>query len=113
MATFDDLIAEAASVPIASWDFSWLDGRAIEERPTWRYFDRVCERVSGVSSLLEIQAGTGTMIGALPSLPVLSAATEGFPPSVDVAASRLRVRGVRLVVTSQSRPGLPFVSESF
>jgi SAM-dependent methyltransferase len=113
MTTFDDFIAESASVPIVSWDFSWLDGRAIEERPSWRYFDRVRERISGVSSLLEIQAGTGTMIGALPSLPVLSVATEGFPPSVRVAASRLKARGVHLVVTSQSRIGLPLVTESF
>ncbi|NUS58117.1 MAG: SAM-dependent methyltransferase, partial [Streptomycetaceae bacterium] len=26
--TFDDLVAEAAAVSVAGWDFSWLDGRA-------------------------------------------------------------------------------------
>jgi hypothetical protein len=33
---FDQLVAEAAQVAIEGWDFGWLDGRAIEERPTWR-----------------------------------------------------------------------------
>jgi SAM-dependent methyltransferase len=53
------------------------------------------------------------MIGSLPVTPRLAVATEGFPPSVIVAAPRLRARGVALVVTSQGRPGLPFASESF
>ena len=31
--SFDELVAEADSVSIKSWDFSWLDGRGTEERP--------------------------------------------------------------------------------
>jgi hypothetical protein len=31
---FDDLVEEAEQVPIEGWDFGWLDGRAVEERPT-------------------------------------------------------------------------------
>ena len=113
--SFDDLVDEAERAPIEGWDFGWLDGRAVEERPSWRYFDRVAERVVGadVSQLLEVQAGVGSMIGRLPSLPGLSVATEGWPPSVAVAASQLRSRRVRLVVTSQTRPGLPFADGTF
>ncbi len=34
--TFEDLLAEAEAVPVDGWDFSWLEGRASEERPsTW------------------------------------------------------------------------------
>jgi hypothetical protein len=33
--SFDDLVAEAVAVEVSGWDFSWLDGRAIEERPPW------------------------------------------------------------------------------
>ena len=113
MAAFDDLVREGELVPVEGWDFSWLDGRALEERPSWRYFDRAVERAASVSGLLEVQAGTGRMIGSLPVLPALAVATEGFPPSVAVAAPRLRERGVTLVVTSQSRVGLPFADESF
>ena len=53
------------------------------------------------------------MTSRLPSLAGLSVATESFPPSVAVAAPRLRSRGVHLVVTSQIRPGLPFTDETF
>ena len=60
MAEFDDLVDEAERTPIEAWDFSWLNGRAVEERPTWRYFDRVAERVPSVSALLEVQAGRGS-----------------------------------------------------
>jgi SAM-dependent methyltransferase len=113
MAEFDDLVRDAELAPIEGWDFSWLDGRAIEERPSWRYFDRVVERAASVAALLEVQAGTGRMIGSLPSLSELAVATEGFPPSVAVAAPRLRERGVHLVVTSQTRAQLPFSDQSF
>lgn len=41
------------------------------------------------------------MIGRLPSLSLLSVATEGLPASVAAAAPRPRARGVHLVVTSQ------------
>ena len=104
---------EAELAPVGGWDFGWLEGRALEERPSWRYFDRVSERAAVCSSLLEVEAGAGRMIGSLPVTPRLAVATEGYPPSVAVAAPRLRARGVALVITSQARPGLPFVSETF
>jgi SAM-dependent methyltransferase len=66
-----------------------------------------------VSTQLEVQAGVGSMIGRLPSLPALSVATEGFPPSVARAAPRLRSTGVQLVVTSQTRQALPFAAGTF
>jgi SAM-dependent methyltransferase len=110
---FDALVDEAERAPIEVWDFGWLDGRATEDRPTWRYFERVAERVAGVSTLLEVQAGVGSMIGSLPSPPRLAAATEGFAPAVAVAAPQLSSRGVYLVVTSQTIPGLPFTDGTF
>src|SRR5262245_49769562 len=97
---FDDLVNEADTAPIEGWDFAWLDGRAVEDRPSWRYFDGVVDRAAKVSRLLEVQAGVGSMVGALPSLPTLSVATEGFPPSIARAARRLRSAGVHLVVVS-------------
>ncbi|MGH7883913.1 MAG: SAM-dependent methyltransferase, partial [Candidatus Dormibacteraceae bacterium] len=35
--SFDELVAEADVVDVAGWDFSWLEGRATEERPPWGY----------------------------------------------------------------------------
>ncbi len=113
MNRFDDLVSEAESAPVGEWDFGWLEGRAVEERPSWHYFDRAAERAAAARSVLEIEAGVGTMIGALPTLPTLAVATEGFPPSVRLAAPRLRSRGAHLVVTSQTHTGLPFVDGAF
>jgi hypothetical protein len=110
---FDELLREAEHAPVGGWDFGWLEGRAVEERPSWHYFDRVTERAAACSTLLEVEAGVGRMIGSLPVLPRLAVATEAFPPSVAVAAPRLRARGVPLVVTSPARPGLPFASGRF
>ena len=107
MGRFEDLVAEGEAAPTGTWDFSWFAGRAVEERPSWHYFDRVVDRVEGVDVLLEVQAGTGSMVGNLPRLPRLAVATEGYGPSVAVAAPRLRARGVHLVVASQDGTGLP------
>ena len=35
--SFEELMAEAVAAPVAGWDFSWLDGRATEQRPSWGY----------------------------------------------------------------------------
>ena len=107
MTDFDELVDDAAMAPIDGWDFGYLDGRALEERPSWHYFDRVAERAASVASVLEVQAGVGAMIDRLPVLPPRAVATEGFPPSVAVAAHRLQARGVFLVVTSPTSTGLP------
>lgn len=35
--SFDKLIAIGEAADVTGWDFSWLDGRATEERPPWGY----------------------------------------------------------------------------
>jgi hypothetical protein len=35
--SFDDLVAEAEAASVDGWDFSWLAGRATEQRPSWGY----------------------------------------------------------------------------
>jgi len=113
MPDFDELVSVAEEAPVDGWDFTWLAGRATEDRPTWRYFDRVAERAAGVSALLEVDAGLGAMIGNLPLRSALSVATEGFAPSAAIAAPRLSAVGVHLVIVSPDRPGLPFADGSF
>lgn len=110
---FERLVRAAEAAPIEGWNFDFLDGRAVEERPTWRYFDRVCERVATAESLLEIQAGTGAMIGTLPAGPALAVATDGHPPSIAIAGPRLRARAMHLVAVSPTDVGLPFASDTF
>ena len=45
-ARFEQLIAEGNSEPTEGWDFSWFDGRATEERPSWRYSRELRNRIA-------------------------------------------------------------------
>lgn len=56
---FDDLVAEAQAASVQGWDFSWLDGRASEERPSWGYARMMGERMAVASAALDIQTGGG------------------------------------------------------
>jgi len=53
----DGLIAEAAAAEVTGWDFSWLDGRATEERPPWGYSRLLAERLPRATSALDIDTG--------------------------------------------------------
>lgn len=113
MASFDELIDEAEHAPIDGWDFSWLDGRATEERPSWRYFERVAPRAADANRMLDLQSGGGELLAGLPSMPTLLVATEGYAPNVVVAARRLLPRGAWVVATESDRQALPFPSDTF
>jgi SAM-dependent methyltransferase len=113
MRTFDDLVAEAEAAPIDGWDFSWLDGRATEERPPWGYSARLAERAAEAERLLDLQSGGGEVLAGLPTFPPLLVASEGWPPNVAVAARHLRPRGGHVVAAHDDRGALPFRSGWF
>lgn len=97
---FDDLVAEAEAAPVDGWDFSWLDGRASEQRPSWRYAHAMSERMARADVGLDIQTGGGEVLAEVPRLAARTAATESWPPNLARAAALLRPRGVP---TSPSR----------
>ncbi|MEV4562774.1 class I SAM-dependent methyltransferase [Nonomuraea sp. NPDC049419] len=110
--SFDDLVQEAGSVSVAGWDFSWLDGRASEERPSWGYSQLLGERMAKVRSVLDVQTGGGEVLAGVPTLPPVTVATESWPPNLKLAASRLRPRGA-WVVHDDDEPRLPFADAVF
>ncbi|MER7954121.1 methyltransferase domain-containing protein [Streptomyces sp. NPDC096030] len=114
--SFDDLIAEAEAAPVAGWDFSWLDGRATEERPSWGYQRLLGDRVAAASAALDIQTGGGEVLaGALQTgagKPAVLAATESWPPNVVKATRLLHPLGV-VVVADPDEPPLPFADAAF
>lgn len=112
-ASFDELVSEAEAAPIHGWDFSWLDGRATEERPSWSYSTGVADRAEVASLMLDLQSGGGEMLGDLPHLPPVLVATEGYAPNVAAAARRLRPRGAFVVTVQDDRPDFPFASNTF
>lgn len=110
--SFDDLVAEADSVSVDGWDFSWLDGRASEQRPSWGYQRLLGERLAAVEAALDIQTGGGEVLAGVPALPPLMAATESWPPNLAKATALLHPRGA-VVVADADEPPLPFADASF
>ncbi|MGI5353332.1 class I SAM-dependent methyltransferase [Streptomyces sp. CA-250714] len=110
--SFDDLVAEAGAVSVDGWDFSWLEGRATEERPSWGYQRRMSARLATASAALDIQTGGGEVLAGAEKLPATMAATESWPPNVAKATALLRPRGV-VVVADQDEPPLPFADGAF
>jgi SAM-dependent methyltransferase len=110
--TFEDLLAEAEAVEIAGWDFSWLEGRATEQRPSWGYQRLMARRLATVAAALDLQTGGGEVLAQAPSFPPTMAATESWPPNAALATRRLHARGVVVVQVSDDLP-LPFAGEAF
>jgi SAM-dependent methyltransferase len=110
--TFEELVAEGASVPVAGWDFSWFEGRATEERPSWGYARMMAERMTHVTSALDIQTGGGEVLAEIHQAPPLLAATESWPPNLAVAARHLRPLGATVLAVAGGGD-LPFAEASF
>ncbi len=113
---FEDLVSEGAAVPVEGWDFGWFAGRATEERPLWGYAGLVAKRVARASSVLDVQTGGGEVLAwaleRASALPSVLAATEAWPPNLDVARRRLAAFGVEVVDVADDAP-LPFAPASF
>lgn len=109
---FDALIEAGASADVSGWDFSWLDGRATEERPAWGYALQLADRLSRASASLDIQTGGGEVLAEAEIFPTTAVATESWSPNVLKATRLLHSRGV-VVVADPDEPPLPFADEAF
>jgi SAM-dependent methyltransferase len=109
---FEDLLRIGAEADVSGWDFSWLDGRATEERPPWGYARLLGEKLAGASASLDIQTGGGEVLAESPGFPPLAVATESWPPNIARATDLLHPRGVA-VVSDPDEPPLPFADAAF
>jgi SAM-dependent methyltransferase len=110
--SFEDLIDEAETVSVDGWDFSWLEGRATEQRPSWGYQRQMATRLAAAHAALDIQTGGGEVLAGAHRLPPVMAATESWPPNLAKATRLLRPRGV-VVVSDSDDPPLPFAGDAF
>jgi SAM-dependent methyltransferase len=117
--TFGELIAEGDAVPVAGWDFSWFDGRATEERPSWGYARLLSERIGQADAVLDIQTGGGEVLAeavrrsaADAGRPRLLAATESWAPNVELARRALEPLGAAVAKVDDDEP-LPFPAATF
>jgi SAM-dependent methyltransferase len=112
MPTFEELLSEGESVPVEGWDFSWFDGRATEERPPWGYSRLMSERMAKASAALDVQTGGGEVLAQVTAPPAVLAATESWPPNIDIA-TRILARLGATVVDVPDTADLPFPSNTF
>lgn len=110
--TFEDLVAEAESVSVDGWDFSWLDGRATEQRPSWAYQRLMGDRLARANAALDIQTGGGEVLAGAATMPRVMVATESWPPNVAKATALLHPLGA-VVVADSDEPPLPFADGAF
>ncbi|QMU76548.1 methyltransferase domain-containing protein [Streptacidiphilus sp. PB12-B1b] len=110
--SFEALVAEAGSVGVDGWDFSWLDGRASEQRPRWGYARLMGERLGRARAALDLQTGGGEVLAGAPRLAPLTVATESWPPNVAKATALLHPLGAAVVAHEDGTP-LPFADAAF
>jgi SAM-dependent methyltransferase len=101
-------------VPVEGWDFSWLNGRATEERPSWGYQRQLRDRLAAATAALDIQTGGGEVLAGTGAdcFPPTLVATEGWAPNATKATALLHPLGA-VVVTAPEEPPLPFADEAF
>lgn len=112
--SFAELVDEAMDVSVDGWDFSWLDGRATEERPSWGYQRLLAGKLAAATAALDIQTGGGEVLAGARGhgFPPTMVATEGWPPNVRVATAMLHPLGA-VVVADPNEPPLPFGDGAF
>jgi SAM-dependent methyltransferase len=114
-ASFEELLDEGAGAPVEGWDFSWFAGRASEERPPWRFAELLSGRLAAASSALDLETGGGEVLawalGRAGRRPPRCAATESWPPNLELAHARLGAFGVAVLVAGGD--ALPVADSSF
>ncbi|MDT5348945.1 MAG: hypothetical protein QOH91_2232 [Mycobacterium sp.] len=110
--SFDELVAEADAVSVAGWDFSWLEGRATEERPSWGYQRLLRGRLVQVQAALDLYTGGGEVLAGAGPFPPTMAATEPWPPNIRTATELLHPLGAVVIATGETPP-LPFGNNAF
>jgi SAM-dependent methyltransferase len=116
MGSFADLVAEAMSAPINGWDFSWLEGRATEERTWWGYRQLAAQEVAAATTVLDIQTGGGELLAEIlrdaAEQPAVVVVTESWPPNLVRARHNLEPFGAWVTEVSDDAE-LPFDDDIF
>lgn len=101
--------------PFAGWDFSYLEGRMLEDQPPWSYLGLAAERMRQSSAVLDMGTGGGERLLELREYwPAKVVVTEDYPPNWKLARERLEPLGVRVERVPLTRDGpMPFVDGEF
>lgn len=101
--------------PFTGWDFSYLEGRMVEERPPWSYLARAAELMRPSSALLDMGTGGGERLLKLrDAWPDKVVVTEDYLPNLKLVEERLGPLGVKVFKVSLTPDSLmPFEDGEF
>ena len=101
--------------PFSGWDFSYLDGRMLEDQAPWSYTTRAAELMHQSSSLIDLGTGGGERLLKLKEhWPRKVVATEEYPPNFKLASERLLPLDVQVFDVSQNMfTVMPFTDGEF
>jgi len=99
----------------SGWDFSYLEGRMLEDQAPWSYLSRAAELMRYSSSVIDMDTGGGERFLQLQEhWPSKVVATEEYPPNFRLATERLSPPGVRVVdVRLTEDDPMPFADGEF
>ena len=97
---------------IHGWDFSHIDGRCMEAPLPWDYRQVIGEYLTPEMRLLDIDTGGGEFLLSLNHPFENTAATENFPPNVELCKEILLPLGIDFR-PADGRGNLPFESDCF
>ena len=111
--TFDQLLDLALAQELTGWDFTWLNARTVEDPLPWDYEAMARSRMEGTQVILDVDTGGGELFSRLGPFPMVTWATEGYPPNVAVARARLTPLGIQVADVSELSGLLPFIDDTF
>lgn len=78
------------------WDFSYLDGRTVEETLPWDYRELVLSHLKPQHRLLDMGTGGGEFLLSLGHPPEKTSVTEGYAPNLKLCRERLSPLGIQV-----------------
>ena len=110
---YDAWKAEEKIAHIHGWDFSHIDGRYMEQGDfPWDYREIIGRYLTPDMKLLDIDTGGGEILLSLKHPHENTAATENYPPNVDLCVETLLPLGIDFRQASGNEK-LPFDDNSF
>ena len=105
--------AEEEIAHIHGWDFSHIEGRYMEEDALpWDYRSEILKHLTPDLRILDIDTGGGEFLLSLNHPCNKTAATENYPPNVQLCRETLLPLGIDFRQADGNGP-LPFANESF
>ena len=105
--------AEEEIAHIHGWDFSHIEGRYMEEDDLpWDYREEILRHLKPEMRILDIDTGGGEFLISLNHPYTHTAATENYPPNVDLCREKLLPLGIDFRA-ADGKGVLPFDDASF